>query len=236
MSGLRISKSSTTNGAALEQLHAGFEHHVHEARGREDDVAVHLVILEESHVAAIEPGGPGRRRARQTDIEQAAPAGSEAAFAPVARFMPPAALVPRVGGQREQPARGRHRREIQRHAGAMQIHRRFEQRLLLALAAHRSQHRRLGAAGGEAFLNRVHQRGMRADFQPHVHAEIRERIHRRRKLHGLPHAASPMLGVARFAGAAFAGDGAEKRDRVRPAARDRRARASSSSEAGCISG
>ena len=142
------------------------------------------------------------------------PPGAETAFAPVARFMPPAALVPRVSGQREQPARGRHRRKIQRHAGAMQIHRGFQQRLVLPLAAHRRQHRHLGAAPGETFLNGMNQRGMRADFQPHVHAEFRQRIDRRRKLHGLPHASSPVGGAARFARATPAGDGAEKRDRL----------------------
>ena len=56
---------------------------------------------------------------------------------------------------------------------------------------------------------------MRADFQPHIHAEIRERTHRRGKLHRLAHTASPMLGAAGFARAAFAGDGAEKWDCVR---------------------
>ena len=81
----------------------------------------------------------------------------------------------------------------------MQIHRGFEQRLVLALAARR---RRApapwSAAPGEAFLNRVHERGMRADFQPDIHAEFRQRIHRRRELHRLPHAAAPVGGVARF--------------------------------------
>ena len=126
--------------AAFKQLHARFEDKLHEARRREDDVAVHLVIFEKRHVAGIEPGGPGRRRSRQTNVEQPAPARSEAAFAPVARFMPPAAFVPRVRGQREQPARGSHRRKIQRDAGKLEIHRGFDQRLLLPLATHRRQH------------------------------------------------------------------------------------------------
>ena len=56
---------------------------------------------------------------------------------------------------------------------------------------------------------------MRADFQPHVHAEIRQRIHRRGKLHGLPHASAPMDGAARFTGATPAGDRAEERHRLR---------------------
>ena len=55
---------------------------------------------------------------------------------------------------------------------------------------------------------------MGADFQPNVHTEFRQRMDRRRELHGLPHASSPVDGAARFARATPAGNGAEKRDRV----------------------
>ena len=55
---------------------------------------------------------------------------------PIARVMPPAALVPCVSGQRKHAARGSHRRIIQRHAGPMESQRGFSQRLLLPLATH----------------------------------------------------------------------------------------------------
>src|SRR5436190_19428060 len=55
---------------------------------------------------------------------------------------------------------------------------------------------------------------MRADFQPDVHAEVRQRIDRRRKLHRLPHASSPVEGAARFARATCASDSTEKWNRV----------------------
>ena len=85
-----------------------------------------LVILEKRHVAAVEPGGPRRRRARQPHIEQAAAAACQAAFAPVGSLVPPAAAIPRVGRKRKQTARWRHRLEIERHSGAMQIHGGFQ--------------------------------------------------------------------------------------------------------------
>ncbi len=82
----------------------------------------------------------------------------------------------------------------------MQIHRGFEQAIRArARDGPRQITGALTAARGEAFLDRMDERGMRADFQPHIHAEIGQRIDRRRKLHRLPHAASPVDGVARFA-------------------------------------
>ena len=56
----------------------------------------------------------------------------------------------------------------------------------------------------------MRQRGMRADFQPHVHAEVRQRAHGRGETHRFANATAPVRGVARFAGATFAGHGAEK--------------------------
>ncbi len=57
---------------------------------------------------------------------------------------------------------------------------------------------------------------MRAELEPHVHAEVGERGHGGRKLHRLPNAATPMLGGAGFARATRAGDRAEKWDASRP--------------------
>ena len=183
--------------------------------GGKDDVVIDFVVLQESHVPAIEPRRPGRRRARQPGIQQTASASAEPAIAPIARLIPPAALVPRIGREREQTPGRRHRREIQRHAGPMQIHRRLQQALLLPLAAGGGKHRCLAATAGETFLHRVDQRGMRANFQPDVHAEIRERLHRR--LANCARAAArraPVGRVARFARAAIAAHRAEKRDGI----------------------
>jgi len=67
----------------------------------------------------------------------------------------------------------------------------------------------------EAFLNGMNQRWMRADFQPHVDAEIRQRIDGRRKLHRLPHSLAPILSDARRARAPLARHCAKKRNRLR---------------------
>ena len=52
---------------------------------------------------------------------------------------------------------------------------------------------------------------MRADFQPGIHAELRERSDRGSKLHRLPHAARPVRGIARFPCEPPTADGAKKR-------------------------
>ncbi len=179
---------------------------------------------------------PGRRGARQADVEQPFAARAEAAFAQFAGLVPPAALVPRVGGQGKQFARWRHRREIERHAGAMQIERGFEEAFVLALAAGGGGDRRpSGPRAARHSWIEMDERGMRADFQPHIHAEVGERIDRRDKLHGLPDAAAPVGGGAVVPGAALAGHGAEERNGLRLRRRGRRVRLVSASAAGCIS-
>ena len=76
MSGLADFEILDRERTALKQLHAGLQRHFHKAGGRENDVRVHLVILEESHVAAVEARRPSRRGARQADVEQAFAAGA----------------------------------------------------------------------------------------------------------------------------------------------------------------
>ena len=117
----------------------------------------------------------------------------------------------------------------------MQIHRGLEHGFVLAFPASGRQHRRFAAAPGEAFLNRMNERRMRADFQPDIDAEVRQRVHGGRELHRLPHPSPPVRGVARLAGAPLAGHRAEKRHRFRLRLRSANA-SSKASEAGRISG
>ena len=70
----------------------------------------------------------------------------------------------------------------------MQVHRRFQQRLVFALAPDGCEDGGLPCSVGEAFLNRTHERGMRSNFQPRIHAKLRQCDDGWRKLHGLTHA------------------------------------------------
>src|SRR5215218_7447306 len=51
--------------ASLEELDPGFECHFDEGRGWENHVALHLVVFQEGHVPAVQPGNPGRDGSRQ---------------------------------------------------------------------------------------------------------------------------------------------------------------------------
>src|SRR5436189_6257067 len=58
------------------------------------------------------------------------------------------------------------------------------------------------------------KRGMRIKFQPYVHAEIRQRAHRRSKTDRRANAACPVGGIARFASATLPRHRAEEWDGV----------------------
>ena len=94
----------------------------------------------------------------------------------------------------------------------MQIHRGFEHELVLTFAPRGGDDGVLAAAGREAFLKRDRQRGVHADLEPHIHAEVCQRTDCRSELHGLPDSASPMRGVALSAGMPAPGHRAEERD------------------------
>src|SRR5882724_13208751 len=81
---------------AFEKLRAGLKYEINKSRGWKNNMILDFVIFEESHMPAIEPGGPGGRRARQPHVEHSATARSEATFAPVRSFVPPAAAIPRI--------------------------------------------------------------------------------------------------------------------------------------------
>ena len=162
----------------FEKLHAGLQHHFDEARRGKDDVALHLVILEKSHVPAVEPRGPGRRGAREAGLEQAAPARAEAAFAPLGGFIPPAALDPtrrpeaRAGGATASSPRNRS--ATPRGADPSR-----------SPAATRARARGGPRRRPVAFVPsrpprhswmECDERGMRADLQPDIDAEIRDRL------------------------------------------------------------
>src|SRR4051812_19334849 len=83
----------------FEELHAGFEGELNKSCGRKNNVALYLVILEESHVPAIQPGGPGRGGAGEASVKHTAAARPETTFAPIGGFIPPAASIPRVRGE-----------------------------------------------------------------------------------------------------------------------------------------
>src|SRR5688572_24657688 len=61
----------------------------------------------------------------------------------------------------------------------------------------------------------MHQRGMRAEFQPDIHSEIRERIDRRSKLHWLANSASPVSRIATRARTLLPADRTKERRRLR---------------------
>ena len=194
-----------------------------------------LVILQESHVPGVEPHDPGGHRPRQPDIEQATPAGREPAFAPIARFVPPAALFPRVSGQREQPPRRRHRRKIERDTRAMQIHGRLEHAFEFAFAAGRRDHRCLPprairhswvacASAGCALIS----------SQTSTPKSASASLPARNAPAGECHA--PSIRRRRFRRPAFAGHGAEKRNGRLAAVSRSASAASSASAAGRISG
>ena len=200
--------------ATLEIFHSGLECHLDEAGGGENDVVVDAMVAQVGQVTFVKVSDPCGLRAGQADVEQSAPAGREPAVAHVGRLVPPAFLLPRIGGKREQFARGRHGREIDGDAEPVKVERRFHGGFLLALAPGGRHHGRLLAGFREAFLDRDRQRRMAADFEPHIDVLGRHRLDRGDELHGLADARAPVGGGAILAGAAFAGHGAEERDRL----------------------
>ncbi len=198
---------------ALEQLHSGFERHLDKRRRRKNDVTVDLVVLEVGHVAAVEAREPDRHGAWQSRVEQSLAAGGKAAVPQFGGLVPPAAFVPRIGRQREQRARWRHRAEVERHAREVKLEGGLQKSIVLAVAAGRCGHGRFAAEGAEAFLDRRRERGMRAHFEPDIDAVIGHRVDGRDEPDRLPDAASPMVRRARGAVASLAAHGAEKRDR-----------------------
>src|SRR5271166_3104419 len=92
----------------------------------------------------------------------------------------------------------------------MQLHRGFEHGFKLAITSCRRDDWLSAGASRDAFLNRMNQRGLRANLKPHVDTRIHHGLDRPGKLHRLPHPLSPMGGVALPTSALTAGDGAEK--------------------------
>ena len=112
---------------AFEKLHAGLEYQINKSRGRENNVVLDFVILEESHVPAIEPRGPGGRRARQPHVEHSAAARARRPSRQSGASFHQRLAIPSICRQRKQTTRWRHRLEIERRACAMQIHGGFQQ-------------------------------------------------------------------------------------------------------------
>src|ERR1043166_7373313 len=112
------------------------------------------MIFEKSHVPTIEPGDPGRGRARQSHVEQSAAAVCKATFAPGSSLVPPTTSIPGVDREREQTTRWRHRFEVESHPCAMEIHRGFQQRIVFAFPANRRDHNRFRTVpAGETFMD-----------------------------------------------------------------------------------
>ena len=126
------------------------------------------------------------------------------------------ALFPRVSGEREQVPRRRHGGKIERHTGAMQIHRRLQH--AIRVRGHDGPKRLRGLC--VRARRDIPESRARA---PDAHSFPAKRPHRNppalrppaRNCTGCAHAAAPVFGTARLAGAAVACDGAEKRDGVR---------------------
>src|SRR6202045_1667087 len=104
----------------------------------------------------------------------------------------------------------RHGREIERNTSTVQIHCRLEHRFKFTLATGGRDYNGFCSARHETFLGRMRERGMSIEFEPNIHAEIRQRAYRGGKTYGLANAASPVGGIARFAGTAIACHRAEK--------------------------
>src|SRR4029077_11096073 len=92
----------------IEQLGAGFQHYFDKTSRWKYDEILDLMILQEGHLPAIEPHDPGWRSPGQTSVEHSTAAHSGAALAPIGGLVPPAALIPSIGRQREQAPRGDH--------------------------------------------------------------------------------------------------------------------------------
>ena len=199
--------------SAFEKLRAGLNYQINKSRGWENNMVLDFVIFEESHVSAIQPGGPGGCRARQPHVEHSAAARAEATFAPVRSFVPPAAAIPRICRQRKDTTRWRHGFEIERRSCTMQIHGGFQYRIVFPFPTDRRDYNRFrSATAGETFRNRMSEGGMGAELQPDIHTKVSNRIDRRRELNRLPDAACPMRRVTSITVKTVASDGAEQRN------------------------
>ena len=97
-------------------------------------MVLNLMIFQKSHVAGVEPNDPGRHRAWQSDIEQAASARREPAVAGIAGFVPPTGLFPGVSRQRRRCREGVIAEKSSGTPSAMQIHGGFEHGFKFAFA------------------------------------------------------------------------------------------------------
>src|SRR5260370_32016842 len=111
--------------------------------------------------------------------------------------------------------RRRHRGKIERNTSTVQMHGSLQHRFKFTLTTGRREHDGFGSAHHETFLGRMRERGVGIEFDPNIHAEIRQRAYRGGKTHGLANAAAPIGGIARFAGTAIACHRAEKWNFVR---------------------
>src|SRR5215471_3146866 len=95
-------------GPPIEQLRAGFQRYFDKTSGRKYDEIFDLVILQESHLPAVQPYDPSRHSPGQTSVEHSTAANTGAALAPIVGLVPPAAFIPRIGRQRKQASGGRY--------------------------------------------------------------------------------------------------------------------------------
>ena len=95
----------------------------------------------------------------------------------------------------------------------MEIVGRLDHRFLLALAAGGRNNLGLLPFAREAFLNGNGQRGVRAEFQPDIHAVLRHRVDRFDETHGLTDPAPPVGRDTVLPATTLSGHRAEKRNR-----------------------
>ena len=200
---------------SVEELDAGFEGHFDEGGGGKDDMGVDLVVFEKGHVPLVEAGEPDRDGAGQAAVEQAFAAGGEATFAQFGGFVPPAAFVPRVGGQAELGAGTGEGGEVEADAGAVEVEGGFEEGGVFAFASGGRGDRGFEVPGGQAFLNGEREGRVRADFEPDLDAVVGEGVDGGHEADRLADAAAPVICGAVGTAAPLAGDGAEERHRFR---------------------
>src|SRR4026207_258810 len=56
--------------SSFEKLRAGLNYQIDKSRGWKNNTVLDLVIFKERHMAAVQPGGPRRHRARPTNTQE----------------------------------------------------------------------------------------------------------------------------------------------------------------------
>ena len=165
-------------GPPLKQLHSRLQGHLNKSSPWKNNVRVDLMVAQIRHVSAVEASQPCRRCPRHPRIQKPLPSRRQTPVPQFTRLVPPTAPIPRIGWQRKQLTRRRHRCKIHHHSRAMQRQNRIQKGLELALTANRSRHRGFLITRSKTLLDRHGKRRMRADFQPHIHSKISHRIDR----------------------------------------------------------